>query len=417
ALLLAQFLAGSIAQAVGYAGLLLFVIRAPGNREEARWRPLERALPWIALAYTLLLAASYGSLFGFRTETITRLGIFAGFLVAAAALAILFARRKTQSPEDYQRMRWVIWGCSIGLPAFLLAELASETAFFETRWGDFTPREDVIGLLYLVNGVLCLFVFEALRRPRVVSVMIPLRRVTILGLCLSLPVLLLHEAVGSMQGYLPGWAWLLIGAIAIFFITRLHEGAVHLADRHFNRALDSIEENLTRALLKAKELAEIDRILAHEPFERLKLASAAAFRRAGRNYVRGASAKGWGGAAESFPPETPLLEPLAAGRPFALPDRDDAGATRLPKGLARPVLAVPAANPLRCYAVSFYGPHASGTDLDDNERAMLERLAANAATMYAEIENDALRAEIRRLKRQLKNATSGGETALVEKDS
>ena len=66
-----------------------------------------------------------------------------------------------------------------------------------------------------------------------------------------------------------------------------------------------------------------------------------------------------------------------------------------------PVLAVPAASPLRCYAVSFYGPHISGTDLDANERAMLARLAAHAATMYAELENGALRSEIARLERKL----------------
>ncbi len=116
-------------------------------------------------------------------------------------------------------MRWVIWGCLIGLPTFLIAELASETTFFETRWGDFTPTEDIIGLLYLVNGILCLFVFEAIRRPRVVSVMIPLRRVTILGLTLSLPVLLLHQEVERIQEHLPGWAWLALGAVAIFLIT------------------------------------------------------------------------------------------------------------------------------------------------------------------------------------------------------
>jgi hypothetical protein len=59
---------------------------------------------------------------------------------------------------------------------------------------------------------------------------------------------------------------------------------------------------------------------------------------------------------------------------------------------------------LRCYAVSFYGPHASGTDLDSNERGMLARLAARAAAMYAELENGALRSEIERLERALAGA-------------
>jgi hypothetical protein len=399
-LLLAQDIAGCFAQAAGYAGLILFVLRAPNDETEPGWRPLERALPVLALIFALALIASYGNVLGFRTEAITRAGIIAGFPVALAALGILLARRHTQKPEDYQRLRWVIWGCLIGLPAFLIAELASETTFFETRWGDFTPSEDIIGLLYLVNGILCLFVFEAIRRPRVVSVTIPLRRVTILGLTLSLPVLLLHEQVEQMQEHFPGWAWLGIGAVAVFLITRLHEGAVHLVDRYLNRGLDALELELGSAMLRAQELGEIDRLLASEPFNRLKLTSAASFRRAGQDYVRGPAAEGWeGGSAKRLGLQAALLQPAAAGKPFPVPESEDG--VDLPKGLARPVLGVPAASPLRCYAVSFYGPHASGTDLDHNERAMLARLAVRAAAMYAELENGALRSEIARLERAL----------------
>jgi hypothetical protein len=404
-LLLAQDIAGCFAQAAGYAGLILFVVRAPNDQTEPRWRPLERALPWLALIFALALVASYGNVLGFRTEAITRAGIIAGFPVALAALGILWARRHTQTPEDYQRLRWVFWGCLIGLPAFLLAELASETTFFETRWGDLTPSEDVIGLLYLVNGILCLFVFEAIRRPRVVSVTIPLRRVTILGLSLSVPVLLLHHEVKRIQEHLslPGWAWLLMGAAAVFAITKLHEGAVHLVDRYFNRGLDALERELGAAMLRAGELGEIDRLLASEPFNRLKLTSAASFRRAGQDYVRGPAAEGWDGrSAKRLGPEAPLLQPAETGKPFPVPEgEEDAD---LPQGLARPVLGVPAASPLRCYAVSFYGPHASGTDLDSNERGMLARLAARAAAMYAELENGALRSEIERLERALAGA-------------
>ena len=101
------------------------------------------------------------------------------------------------------------------MPAFLIAELATETTFFDTRWGDFTPTEDMIGLLYLVNGILCLFVFEAMRRKRVVSVAIPLRRVTILGLILSFPrcCCIRRSSASRSSLALPGWAWLALGAV------------------------------------------------------------------------------------------------------------------------------------------------------------------------------------------------------------
>jgi len=102
-----------------------------------------------------------------------------------------------------------------------------------------------------VNGILCLFVFEAVRRERVVSVSIPLRRVTILGLTLSIPALLLHHEVEYMQEHLaiPNWAWIVIGAGALYLISRLHEGATHLTDRYFNRDLDKAERTIAAAIL------------------------------------------------------------------------------------------------------------------------------------------------------------------------
>ena len=403
-LLLAQNIAGCIAQGVGLTGLLLFVLRVPNDEPDPRWRMLERALPLIALVLTLLLLASYGSVFGYRTETGTRAGILMGFVVASCALAILMVRRRTQTPEDNQRVRWVIWGCLIGLPSFLVAELASETTLFNTRWGDFTPSEDIIGLLYLVNGILCLFVFEAVRRPRVVSVAIPLRRVTILGLILSAPILLLHHEVESIQKHLalPSWAWLALGAFAVFLISRLHEDAVAVVDRFFNRALDQLERTLSQAMREAQEPADIDRLLADETWRALKLSSAATFRRQGSSFVRDEDGKGWEGCAtRELDLEQPMLAPVSTGQPFGLEERDDNGID-FPPGLRRPVLAVPAADPVRCFALSLYGPHAVGTDLDENERAMLSRLARFAAAMYAELEAVELRHRIAMLERKFK---------------
>src|SRR5262245_59333097 len=402
--LLAQNIAGCIAQAAGFTGFLLFVLRVPNNQPDPKWRWLERVLPLIALLLTLLLLTSYGSAFGYRTEWGTRAGILTGFVIAASAVMILIMRRQTQTPEDYQRLRWVMWGCLLGLPSFLLAELASETTLFITKWGDFTPSEDIIGLLYLVNGVLCLFVFEAIRRPRVVNVAIPLRRVTILGLLLSAPALLLHHQVESIQKHLalPGWAWLALGAFAVFVISRLHEGGVAVVDRFLNRPLDQLERTLSQAMRKAQEPADIDRLLADEPYRALKLSSAAAFRRQGSSLVRKEDGNGWEGCAtRKLNLEQTMLAPLSTGQPFGLEEQNDDG-VEFPLGLKKPILAVPAADPVRCFALSLYGPHAVGTDLDSNERTMLSRLARFAAAKYAELETIELRKRIALLEQKLK---------------
>ena len=254
-----------------------------------------------------------------------------------------------------------------------------------------------------MNGILCWFVFEAVRRERVVSVAIPLRRATILGLTLSIPALLLHREVEYMQEHLaiPNWAWIVIGAGALYLISRLHEGATHLTDRYFNRELDHAERNIAAAIFKAKEPSEVDRILAERPFHLLKLSSAASFRRNGAEFRRGSDGHGWGEqTTRTLSPDTPMLAPVSKGVPFSISD-EDKSEPGLPAGFSRPVLAVPAANPIRCFALALYGPHASGADLDANEHAMLKRIAQDAAAVYAEIENNDLRHRISTLERKL----------------
>jgi hypothetical protein len=115
-LLLTQNIAGSIAEAAGYTGLLLFVLRAPDDEPDCKWRWLERALPGIGVCLVLLMLATYGNLTGYRTETGTRFAIFVGFVVASCAVAILLERRRRKPPEEYQRLRWVIGGASSGFP-------------------------------------------------------------------------------------------------------------------------------------------------------------------------------------------------------------------------------------------------------------------------------------------------------------
>ena len=401
--LLAQYAAACLAQAAGLAGLLLFVLRVPTNQIDPAWRSFEHALPLIAVVFAVGLLASLGSLFGYATENMTRGMLLAGLTLDLCALIILLMRRRRQTPEDYQRVRWVIWGCLIGLPAFIFAEISQSTTLVRTHWGNFAPPDDFIDLLYLANGIFCLFVFEAIRRPRVVSVAIPLRRVTILGLILSIPALLLHHEVDSIREHLdlPSWAWLGIGAAFLFLISRLHETAVHLVDRYFNRTLDRMEAQLEQAIAQAGTAAAIDRLLADEPVRVFRLASAATFRRIGRVFRRHEGADGWTDCAtRTLRDDDPVLAPLSLGKPFNIGD-DDVDDAKLPAGLRRPILAVPVASRSRCFAVALYGPHASGADLDTNERTLLGRLGDSAADAYAALENAALRARIATLEHEL----------------
>ena len=162
-------------------------------------------------------------------------------------------------------------------PIFLL-----ETSLFDGLIDD-AGLDELAGALYIVNGILCLFVVEAVRRSTVVNVAIPLRRATVLGLLLSLPTLLLHRQIEAIDHYfhMPEWAWLLVASGLIYLLARLHEFATETVEqlldfrfRHAEHELIAVSE----AIERAGSVDEIDRALVEEPVRVLRLASAAVFR-------------------------------------------------------------------------------------------------------------------------------------------
>jgi hypothetical protein len=409
--LVVQEVGSCILEAAGYTGFLLFALRVPLDRADGPWRRLERALPGFAVLFFVLALSSLGSAFGYRTEFAMRAAVLLGFAVDAAALGILIGRRRDLAPREYQRIRWVIWGCVIGLPAFLIAELSQVTSLPTSLSGTGAVSDDVFGMLYLVNGVLCLFVVEAVRRPTVVSVAIPLRRATLLGLLLSVPALFLHRQVDALDELivLPGWAWVLVASGFAFLISRLHETATELADRLFDRKLRRAETRLGivgQMIQRADSVDEIERLLVDEPARALELASAALFRQQDGTFHRRAST-GWSsGSADVLDGTGLLLAGRSSGAPFPL-DIAAVVDVHLPDDLARPLLAVPVSNPRRCFAVVLYSGHVIGTDLDGRERRMLAHLARNAEIAYAQVESETLRERIAELEGRLARSAVG----------
>src|SRR5271155_3598297 len=408
--LLTQDVIAQVMQAAAYTGLLLFALRAPLDRTEGRWRNVERALPAIFILFLAVALAGMGSVFGHPAEIWARSSLFVGFAVSVAAVAILLGRRRDLSPRDYQRIRWVIWGCLIGLPAYLLAQLSQETSLFVELWGLGLTSEEVAGALYLINGVLCLFVVEAVRRPTVVNVWIPLRRATVFGLLLSVPVLFLHKQIEAIDEYIhmPYWAWVVVASGLGYLIARGHEIATELMTRLFGRKFIRAEQPLAavgETIQNSDSLDEIEQLLVNEPVSTLRLASAALFREQDGMFYRSLST-GWDpDHADALTSNHPLLSARFDRKPYT-PDSvhaapAPASPAELPDDLERPVLVVPVGNARRCYALVLYGGHEIGTDLDTSERHLLGSLARDAEIAYAQVESETLRKRIAMLERQL----------------
>jgi hypothetical protein len=406
--LLAQNVIFLVMQAAAYTGLLMFALRAPVDRTEGRWRTVERALPALAIVFLGVALASMATVFGYPAEIWARSMLLIGFAVSVGALAILIGRRRDLSPRDYQRIRWVIWGCLIGLPAYLLAQLSQETSLFGHLIGEGQAPEEAAGALSLVNGILCLFVVEAVRRPTVVNVWIPLRRATAFGLLLSVPVLFLHKQIEVIDEYIhmPDWAWVGVASGLVYLIARGHEFATGLMDRLFDRKFIRAERHLAEVgetIQNSDSVDKIERLLVNEPISTLGLASAALFREQNGLFTRSLST-GWDADhADALTSNHPLLSARFDRKPYT-PDSVDAAhasLAELPDDLERPVLVVPVGNARRCYALVLYGGHEIGTDLDSSERHLLGSLARDAEIAYAQVESETLRRRIKALERQL----------------
>ena len=410
--LLMQNIVGAIAQGIGSAGFIWFALRAPNDETTSRWRPVELILPFIAIVLAVLLTLSYANLLGYPTEAVTRVGVMSGIVVAACAFLILLARQEELPPQDYQRLRWVIWGCLIGLPALVFADAGTTTTLLNILWPGYSPPEQFWGLLYLVNGVLCLLVSEAVRRPYVVRVSIPLRRVTILGLLLSLPVLFLHETFDHLSEAvrknvtLPAWAWLALAAAIIFLISKVHDSAAHYLDWLFNRSVAKAGERLGDAVLKAENYGEVEVQIVQGVRSALGLTSASIFREQDRTFRRTSADQSWDNAARILDPRDPILERARGHRPYDVSD-DAAARNDLPGGLMRPILAVPVGDRLRCLGLALYGPHATGNALSHDERSMLAELADKAASVFMKVSDEQLRSRITALETELRTITTG----------
>lgn len=408
ALAFAQELLSALVHGAACGGFLLFVLRVPDDRTDPRWQWFSPAIPIVAVVVAGMQLASYANIFGYHTEGVSRATFVADCVVDAIAVGILLRRRDGHLPQDYQRLRWVIWGCLIGLPAYILSGVLQSTSLWQTLSGSASVPHTLIGLLLVVYGVLGWFVFEAVRRRRVVNVSIPLRRITVFGLVLSVPTLFAHQWTEHLREmfHLPEWAWVPFAAVLLFLLGRLHELSAELADHVFNRTFRRHTAQLatiSREILQADSPDGIDRLLAEAPRDRLGLASATVFRHDGggsafRRHVEGL---GWpAGSADTVNGDDVALTGLAAESPFPI-EPADAERLRFPAGLAAPAVAVPVRDKVRCFAVGFYGPHVSGADLATDEYAMLAALAGDAASAYARVETEMLRRQVAALELRL----------------
>jgi hypothetical protein len=408
-----QEIGEALAHGAGYAGLLIFALRFPTNAPGVPAR-YERFALGMGIAIAAAWLASFTNAFGKHTETLASIAFLLGYAVDALVVFVLVRRRRTLPPPDRQRMLWVICGCVIGLPAFIFAEIAQSTSLLQLVFG-LPVSYVVIGLLYLLNGVLVYFVSVAVLRRRVVSVSIPLRYgtiLTVLSLAVGVPIVNLHELLSHYQDSIriPEWVWLLVVApVALVLLQRLHELGVRLVDHLLNRRFHAARRELKvagDAMVAAERFDEIDRLLVTSAVHALQLSSGALMRKQDGVFRR-AFALAWDDSrlrTMSADTDRKLLQCIETRAPVRLP-RERWDGPELEAKLREPCIAVPVCSDvLGPVAIALFGAHENGNDIDADECEMLVELARRAAAGYERAAFVELRREVDALRLRLRAA-------------
>jgi hypothetical protein len=417
-LLLIQESLQALAQGAGYAGFLIFALRFPKNQTEPEFQPLERIALYVGAALILLQLGSFLNVFGVNTEWITRVAMLSGYVVAFFAFYIVGRRRSLQNPLDYQRFRWVLWGCIIGIPAFVFADSNEATSLWvKYVWPvDWRPEEWVLEIGFLMSGALTFLICEAVRRQRIISISYKFRGWTAGTFVLILVTAIELKTHAGMelkfnQAQLPELA-----QFPIFVMIALcggwagHKGA-HVADHWLNRQLYHASTELRDEGASSKHcntVEEVDAILANEPLKPFDLTSAAVFRKEQPDqFVRTAIAAGWPKNTRTSlisVMDKQSLENVAKGHHarLALPPRKEQSAEA---DLTAPAVAVPVMIADEVYAIALYGPHVTGDDLDPLEVKALEEFAREIGDGYETARVKTLERENEELRKQVGHQT------------
>jgi len=406
----------AVAQGAGYSGFLIFALRFPHNRTEPYLRSAEPIAVALGMLLSVLQLASFSNAFGFETEFVTRYAIFGGYAVSLSTILVVLYRLRNQTALDYQRMRWVLWGCLIGIPAFVFADSNEATSFWaQNVWNlaifrGWSPNETVLELGYLLCGILAIFIWVAVRHPRVLNVtpkLVALAVSTaffIIGYALEDYV---RDPITAALNFLgvPDWLQFLASLVPLALLGVVVHRAMHTTDHLFNSRFHHASEHLEdvgKQVKQAKRIHDIDTALVDGPLHALKLASAAAFRRADGGALHLiCNSEHW--ATNRTEPEQDVskrvFENLARGDVSAIriPPRDD---DDVPGDINAPAVVVPIVFEDELQAVAMYSPHETGADLDHLELGMLQKFAVEIALAYEKLGKKLIEQELQELRRQ-----------------
>ncbi|MBV9149902.1 MAG: hypothetical protein JO024_08550 [Candidatus Eremiobacteraeota bacterium] len=388
-----QQIVSTLLFSAGAVGLVVFALRFPSGMLRRPWRVVAER---ISLALIVPLAAlSVWSTIRFQfIDSSSRVAapvlLIIGFSYLTLACVALLFTYFYSSGQERSRIRWLVVGSAAALIANGIDALLKPSAPY---WAHAS--------LEVLTILMPLSIAYAVIRHRVIDVSFVVSRAVVYGILTTI-IVGIFALIDWLLGRVLAQTRLALAAEVAaalglgFWMNGLHKRIDDFIDRILFRQRYLAAQRLSRAaagLPHAVADAAVDEMLAAEPADALKLASAAVFRRADDGFARQAALNWPEDSMKTIAPSEQLVL-LLMGEHGPLRLRD-AGWQRadLPHGDREPALAVPVLVRDRLIALALYGSHTNGEELDRDEVALLDRLATSAAAAYDHLDAEALRRE------------------------
>jgi hypothetical protein len=357
-----------------------FALRFPTGRIAPRLRVAERAA-WAAyvvaaLGGVVLVAWSARSdhAFAVAVGTITTCS-----QISIVAAAILVARFLRMDDVSRAQTAWALIGFCGALVAFEAGQAFAQVAItlaVHMPASMHTLLQRVGVGLSILGALLPLCAVYPVLRYRLFELGFVVNRATLfsvltiaaIGSLAAVNWLAQHVVYQRLAFFAQPVAAILIG---VGFM-RVRDWTKHALERLFFRRRFAAEQHLNAlaaSLATAVDIATIDTMVVDDVAATLELRSAAIFRPAGTALMRAASV-GWPSTTRNTLDPT-IIEP-----------RELLALAELPPAPDEPVLAVPLLSGGELAGVIFYGRHHDATEIDPEERSLLLRIGAAAASAY-----------------------------------
>jgi len=375
-------LSGAVVAGCSIYGYVALCVRMPSDEVSARWRSVNRALPF----YAVLVAITYGaSVPGTPWADASWLDTHHPYPVFGALIWIGYAvgliayldRRSTITPEELVRTRWVA--------VAIIAHVVIEATFFALG---LSGRGVLAQCFFILNPAPYAFAY-ALVRGRIVDVRVFGGRALVYAALTAVPITVFTvlDVLFAKELENTKLASIAVVAMAVFFsfwLQSLHRKIDRLVERVFFRSRHRAHATLEQMILAlpfVERMNTLETMLVRDVPECLGLHCAGVYFPDGNGLTLRASA-GCNALPSILHPDDPLA--LYARSSRSLVHLRDVPASRvpLPADEAAPAFALPIVGGNRIYAILLYGEHRSGEPMDAEEARLLVRLAHAAANAY-----------------------------------